>query len=409
MMTGTSTDATTSSPSPSPPLPASSAEPQAAASAPVLLCLQPASGETISALLAGLPSAFPEGSVVVAGAEAFDGDTAGIPLISYTSPRSNLGWVLAAGDYSAAAATLSAGTYTGAIVVATEAFAARPDLLAAFAASLREGADVVLPRFSTGAHDALVTAALLYPITRALFGGQARFPLPVAAALSPRMLQRLAPSAQRIGAEGLLWPVSEAAVAGFLVREIDVGMHTPPPPPDADLNQLLTGVASSLFLDVEAKATFWQRMRQVTSAADPAMSLPSGGSEAASEVAEIVDSFRLAYANLLEIWSLVLPPQTLVALKRLSQASPSNFVLQPELWARIVYEFALAFHLRSLNRGHLLGALTPLYLAWVASHVRAVGDDAELAAQLVSITAAAFEREKPYLVSRWRWPDRFNP
>jgi hypothetical protein len=23
--------------------------------------------------------------------------------------------------------------------------------------------------------------------------------------------------------------------------------------------------------------------------------------------------------------------------------------------------------------------------------------------------AAAFEAEKPYLISRWRWPDRFSP
>ena len=40
-----------------------------------------------------------------------------------------------------------------------------------------------------------------------------------------------------------------------------------------------------------------------------------------------------------------------------------------DLWVRIVYDFILAYRLRTLNRGHLLGALTPLYLAWVASHL----------------------------------------
>ena len=68
----------------------------------------------------------------------------------------------------------------------------------------------------------------------------------------------------------------------------------------------------------------------------------------------------------------------------------------------------LAFHLRSLNRGHLLGAFTPLYLAWVASTLATVTDDASAAAHREE-TAVAFEREKPYLVARWRWPDRFNP
>jgi hypothetical protein len=53
--------------------------------------------------------------------------------------------------------------------------------------------------------------------------------------------------------------------------------------------------------------------------------------------------------------------------------------------------------------------MTPLYLAWVASHLRSVADDPTRAQQSIEQTAAAFESEKSYFVSRWRWPDRFNP
>ena len=85
-----------------------------------------------------------------------------------------------------------------------------------------------------------------------------------------------------------------------------------------------------------------------------------------------------------------------------------TFAMPDSLWARIVYDFLLAFRLRTINRGHLLGTLTPLYLAWVASHLLQTqnGRDAE---QHIESLAAAFETDKPYLVSRWRWPDRFNP
>jgi hypothetical protein len=70
------------------------------------------------------------------------------------------------------------------------------------------------------------------------------------------------------------------------------------------------------------------------------------------------------------------------------------------------YQIPLAF--RTINRGHLLGALIPLYLAWVASHINitASGTNPE---RHIEAVAAAFEADKPYLVSRWRWPDRFNP
>jgi len=106
----------------------------------------------------------------------------------------------------------------------------------------------------------------------------------------------------------------------------------------------------------------------------------------------------------------VLPPVTLLELKRLARVSGDRFHMPDELWVRIVYDFALAHRLRTLSRAHLLGALTPLYLGWVASYALEVGSaspaDAE---QRLEKLARAYEDGKPYLLSRWRWPDRFNP
>jgi hypothetical protein len=52
----------------------------------------------------------------------------------------------------------------------------------------------------------------------------------------------------------------------------------------------------------------------------------------------------------------------------------------------------------------------PLYLGWAASHVLEVGSQGEAAAeQRIAALASVFEADKPYLVARWRWPDRFNP
>jgi len=122
----------------------------------------------------------------------------------------------------------------------------------------------------------------------------------------------------------------------------------------------------------------------------------------------MVDTFHLAYNNLLEIWSLVLPPQSLLGLKRLSVLPAADFNMPDSLWARIIYDFILAWRLRTLNRGHLLGALTPLYLAWTASHLTLIRNGT-LPEQHIEELARVFEADKPYLVSRWRWPDRFNP
>jgi hypothetical protein len=130
--------------------------------------------------------------------------------------------------------------------------------------------------------------------------------------------------------------------------------------------------------------------------------------DTAADITPMLDAFKLAYINLREIWSLVLPPNTLLGLKRLYIMEGAAFRMPDNLWARIVFDFLLAYRLRTINRGHLLGALIPLYLAWVASHINitASGTDPE---RHIEAVAAAFEADKPYLVSRWRWPDRFNP
>jgi len=52
---------------------------------------------------------------------------------------------------------------------------------------------------------------------------------------------------------------------------------------------------------------------------------------------------------------------TLLALKYLARDDAAT--LADDLWARIVYDFALGYRLHVMNRGHLLRALTPLYLA----------------------------------------------
>ena len=103
-------------------------------------------------------------------------------------------------------------------------------------------------------------------------------------------------------------------------------------------------------------------------------------------------------------------PVSLLELKHLARCEVEKFRMQDRLWARIVYDFALAHRLRTISRTHLIGALTPLYLGWVASYVQetaAMSRD-EIARRQEEL-ARSFEGNKPYLVSRWRGPDRFNP
>ena len=392
--------------------------PSEAVSQPALLSLPPLNAEALRATLQNAATAFVGKSLLVATPDALpDPAVTDVQVITYTPiAQQHSLWVPTAADYLDTWTIARQQNARAIVLLGADSASVSPATMALMADTVASGHDLALPRYPVGPHDALVNSAILYPLTRALFSHRVRFPLPIDVALSRRMAERLAMAAQRLTAAGqgdaLLWPVAEASVAGYLVREVQ-GEPRHIPHPDADsLNTILNTVAGSLFADIEAKAAFWQRARLTppSSPAESKLRVTDGEVYANPvELTPMIEVFRNAYVNLRELWSLVLPPHSLLGLQRLSQMPVETFLLPDALWARTVYDFLLAFRLRTINRGHLLGALTPLYLAWVASHLRHTGGDAARAEQHIESTAEAFENDKPYLVAGWRWPDRFNP
>ncbi len=377
----------------------------------LLISLAPLAQEAFEVTLSNLALAFPGETVFVATPDAAPQSSSGSPLrlLPYTvTTVSAIPGILTAADYLNTYKLAQENHATACVLLGAEAQSLHPEAIRALARSALL-CDLTLAHYDLGPREGLVNSAILYPVTRALFGTRPRYPLAIDVGLSLRMAERLAAAAQRFTAAGqndaILWPLNEAAVAGYSITEINIGSRTFLQPPSADFNALLALIASSLFTDVDAKAAFWQRARGVQPYQPVTLTIPITGPP---DIAPMLDAFRLAYTNLHDIWSLVLPPNSLLGLKKLSLMQPETFRMPDNLWARIVYDFILTFRLRTINRGHLLGALTPLYLAWVASHLTLISSGTAPEKHIQDL-AVAFEADKPYLVSRWRWPDRFNP
>jgi hypothetical protein len=368
--------------------------------------------EQFHAILANLTQSFPSQSLLIAGMDGIAPES--FPHFQFVPGLTrDASWILTAADFANAFELARGNDARAVLMLGAEAVSLSATALRELAAPiLTSSIDLTVPRYEIPPHAGLVNSAILYPLSRALFGCGVRYPLAIDLCLSLRMSERIATGAQRFvslnQAEVPLWPVNEAAQASFSCREVEVGTRDLPAPPDPDLNSVLPLVAGSLFADIEAKASFWQRPRS-TPTAGPRPSAPrSVPPDATPDIGPMIEAFRLAFTNLREIWSLVLPPNSLLGLKRLSVSTAVEFCMPDSLWARIVYDYVLAYRLRTINRSHLLGALLPLYLAWVASHINLSnsGTDSE---RHIEALAAAFETDKPYLVSRWRWPDRFSP
>src|SRR6185437_2067743 len=274
--------------------------------------------------------------------------------------------------------------------------------------------DLVMPLYASQAFDDLVNKSILYPLTRSLYGHRVQNPLGTEFQMSSKMFPALAANSVRDPNQQqgrLPWLATLAASRNLKICQAQLGAREPSSADGVELSDALAQLAGPLFLDMEDNAAFWQRIRGSHDA--PIFGAATAFSTEATDsvdVRRMVEAFQLGERNLRDFWALILPPVTLLELKKLSRLAPDDFHMPDTLWARIVYDFALAHRLRNIHRTHLFGALTPLYLGWVASYAVEINRSGIAAAQQrVEQLARTYESEKPYLLSRWRWPDRFHP
>jgi glucosylglycerate synthase len=279
---------------------------------------------------------------------------------------------------------------------------------------LADGFDYVSPYCARHLREGAITRSIVYPMVRALYGARLRQPAATEFGCSGRLATHYLAQdfwdADRAAAGIDLWLAVAAVCGEFRVCEVTLrtGAAVAGSAP-VDLSTTLAQVVGACFADLERRADVWQRVR--VSAAVPAFDAPAPAASDAPplDVEGLMESFRLGYRELREIWTFVLPPRTIVELRKLTQAPGDRFRVDDRLWAGIVYDFALGYTFRVLPHDHLLRSLTPLYTGWLASFVLEMtgAAQAEIDARVEQV-CLAFELEKRYLISRWRWPHRFR-
>jgi hypothetical protein len=275
-------------------------------------------------------------------------------------------------------------------------------------------ADLIVPTYRRHKLDGLINSGILSPFVRALYGMRLRQPAGAELGFSARLMDFYLNQA---GGEAQAsptmdpWSTAPAAINGFRVGQSFLGPRlVHPRAVPRDLGDILQQVLTEMFEQMEQTAAFWQKVRGSEAA-------PSFGPPAEIEAEgpdfdrkPMIDSFWRGSKDLIEIWRLIFPPATLLDLRRMERQPDGEVRFSDELWARIVYDFALGYHLRTMRREHLLQAFTPLYMGWAASFTgemrNASGTEVEARLERLSMQ---FEIQKKYLISRWRWPDRFNP
>ncbi|MBI4466279.1 MAG: glycosyltransferase [Acidobacteria bacterium] len=272
---------------------------------------------------------------------------------------------------------------------------------------LQQGFDYVAPYYRRHKYDGTITNSIVYPLTRALYATRVRQPIGGEFGLSAGLTERLLSKkvwetdVARYGVD--IWMTTTALAEGFRVCQVYLGakLHDPKDP-GSDLTAMLVQVVGSLFSLMEEYEKRWKAVRGSVPAPLYGFPYAVGLEPVRVNPERMLSAFQEGCRDLEPVYASFLRPDLQAELKRLANGQPAELRLDDMLWVQLVFDFAAAFHRRTLDRKHLLESLTPLYLGWVASFVlrtqEASDDEAE---QQIERLCRAYEQLKQTLVDRW--------
>jgi glycosyltransferase involved in cell wall biosynthesis len=270
-----------------------------------------------------------------------------------------------------------------------------------------EGFDYVAPLYARHKYDGTITNSIVYPMTRALYGKRIRQPIGGDFGFSGKLARFYVTrevwetDVARFGID--IWMTTLAIAEGYQVCQSYLGakIHDAKDP-GSDLGPMFTQVVSSVFGLMKEYEPLWKEVKESQPVSTFGFQYEVGLEPVSVNLERMIRNFRLGVNDLMEIWTKMLPSETARWLESIERLSDEAFSFPQDLWVRIVYDFAIAYHKGSVRRDHLLKSMIPLYLGRVASFIKenqesAAGEVEEKIESLCKI----FEEMKPYLIKHW--------
>ena len=267
--------------------------------------------------------------------------------------------------------------------------------------------DYVAPFYKRHKHDATIINSIVYPLTRALYGRRVRQPIGGEFGISGRLVSHFLKhevwntDVARYGLD--IWMTTTAVAENFKVCQAYLGARIHDSrDPQLDLSGMLVQVVGSVFSLMEDHDLAWRNV--LGSLPAPLLGFPFADEPEPPVInlLRALSSFRQGVRDLLPVYRRVFTSQQLKELESCAADSADEFTLEDELWVGLIYDMALAYHRRVIDREHLLKSLAPLYLGWVASFARQTKD--ETAARVedrIERLCLVYEQLKPYLLNQW--------
>lgn len=269
---------------------------------------------------------------------------------------------------------------------------------------LEEKYDYCTPAYARAKYDGTITNHIVYPVTRALYGFKIRQPIGGDFGVSGKLAkfyaqQHMEKDVARFGID--IWMTTIAINEGFKICQVNPGLKIhDPKDPAASLGPMFLEVVYTLFSLMSKYSNKWKGIKkcQEIKTYDPADERPPEPVEVSLEALKL--ELKDGFFHFGSLWKEIMGKETFKTLRNVVRGKIEKF--SPELWARIIYDFAVVFDLWERNRHKLVDILAPLYFGRVAAFVTETQNmTSKEAERVIEKQARTFEKLKPYLNKKW--------
>ena len=268
----------------------------------------------------------------------------------------------------------------------------------------------VAPLYVRHKYDGTITNGIAYPMTRALYGRRVRQPIGGDFGFSGKLAQ--------VYLEDKIW---DEAVAKF---GIDIWMTTlalnekvqvcqafmgrpkvhKPKDPAAALGPMFRQVVGTIFSLTRKFESFWMRVKYSKPTAIFGFGLGDVEMPPKVEVDshKLIQNFHDGFGSYKEIWEMALSKDVYQKLREIRGMKERVFNFPTDLWARILYDMAVAHRGGLPDPDQFMDSLIPLYFGRTFSFVKKTKRlSTRQAEEAIEEDCMTFEMTKPYFIKRW--------
>jgi glucosylglycerate synthase len=272
----------------------------------------------------------------------------------------------------------------------------------------RERFDYLAPLYARNKFQGLLARNLLYPMSRAVFGYRIRELYSDEWGFSGRLASQCLDQdvwhEEAVQTRPEAWMGVTAISAELNCCQYFLGQKAAPASgAGTDIVEAIRQAVGSLFWCLEKYESQWLNRAG-------SQTVPTFGPD--HELCEetpptnpekFFAMFRSGVNELEPLLASILTRDTHAQVKAIALLDADKFRFANELWVRTLYEFAGSYHHEVLNRDHLVQSVVPLYrgllYSFLMQHANSSADEMEADAEQLGLE---FERQKPYLVERWK-------